>query len=427
MLIGAGVHFGAGKTDVGAFLSQSRTLGTNTFRTDIAWWDLEEQRDQLVFPARLAPLERAIDATVAVGGAPLLILDYGNQFHDNGSFPVSDEAQAAFMRYVRFIVGRFKGRVRHYEVWNEWNIGLATGHPVPYTYEGSARDYARLLGKVHAAIKSIDPGAVVIAGALANRDSTWMRDVMAQAGGGYDAISVHPYNFSAGGAARTPEEVIQWIRGFRASLPPMPDQTLPPIYITEIGWPTHAGRHGTDQQTAAQYLARLLLLARETGFIKGLWWYDFQDDGDNPGEPEHRFGIVERNGAPKAAFDAMRALAQPVATARSASMRVAVGDVLAMQLQLADSTQLLTAWSRSGDAGAALEIGSSADPVTLTIAEAGVAVPLRTVRVGRRLAPVSIGLSGRPVLITGDLRAISLIAAPSVKALPLRLWQRLFR
>ena len=427
MLVGTGVHFGPGKADVSAFLSQNRVLGTNTFRTDVAWWDLEEVRDQLMFPARLAPLEQAIDATVAAGGAPLLILDYGNQFHDNGSFPVSEEAQAAFVRYVRFVVSRFKGRVRHYEVWNEWNIGLATGHPVPYTYEGSARDYARLLGKVHAAIKAIDPGAVVIAGALANRDIAWMREMTAAASGTYDAISVHPYNFAARGAARTPEEVIQWIRGFRDALPIGPDQTRPPIYITEIGWPTHLGRHGTPEQMVAQYLARLLLLARETGFIKGVWWYDYQDDGDNPSEPEHHFGIVTRNGAPKPAFQAMRALASRVATARSASLRVASDGVLALQLHLADGTALLAAWSTTGEAGSSLHLASQSDTVTLRASASGAVTSVQTFRVGKGLPPRPISLSGTPLLITGDLRGVTVVTAPAVDTLPERLWLRLLQ
>src|SRR5437867_2815532 len=313
-LAGTCVHFEAQKTDPDEFWVESQQLATNTFRTEIPWWDIERAKGQLAFPSSLEGVDRTINNAANRGAHPLIILGYGNQFYDAGSFPLSDIAQAAFVRYTEFVALRYKQKVRHYELWNEWNIGLSTGKPIPYKYSGSGKDYSRLLKKVYRAIKAIDPGAAVIAGAVANRDLTWINEMIDSADGEYDGISVHPYNYSNGWEGRTPEEAVQWLSLLHQVLPPSAS-----VFVTEIGWPTYAGPHTTDKATVGDYLARFYLLSRAKPFIKGIWWYDFQDDGNDPADSEQNFGIVSRGYVPKPAFFAMRDVAGEVSQASAAS------------------------------------------------------------------------------------------------------------
>ena len=397
-LVGTCVHFEAQKTDPAEFGAGSRKLGINSFRAEIPWWDIEKVKGKLDFPSSLARVDRAIHDAVNLGGHPLLILGYGNQFYDNGSFPLSDTAQAAFVRYAQFVAIRYKLKVRHYELWNEWNIGSSTGHPIPYTYSGSAKDYSRLLKKVYRAIKAIDPNAIVIAGAVANRDVLWINEMVKHADAQYDGISVHPYNYSNGQEGRTPEEAVRWLNMLHELLPPPSS-----IFVTEMGWPTYAGPHTTDKDTAGDYLARFYLLSREKPFIKGIWWYDFQDDGNNSANSEQNFGIVSRGYLPKPAFFSMRDIAGQVVQANGA-VDVELGKNLrAVRLVGLNGKAVLAVWSLQQTGPQTIVLSSTAGHSEFSFLLVGANTRLDGVKLGKNLSPVRLSVTGRPWLISGDV------------------------
>lgn len=85
-----------------------------------------------------------------------------------------------------------------------------------------------------------------------------------------------------------------------------------PFYVTEMGWPTHITKGGTDPELSASYLARLYLLARTSPAFKGLWWYDFQDDGWKPEYNEDNFGLVRPDLTPKPAFHVLADISELV-------------------------------------------------------------------------------------------------------------------
>jgi len=89
-----------------------------------------------------------------------------------------------------------------------------------------------------------------------------------------------------------------------------------PFYVTEMGWPTHVGRNGTDPELAGSYLARLYLLARTSASFQGIWWYDFQDDGWKADYNEDNFGLVRPDLTPKPAYHVLRHIAPVVAHGR---------------------------------------------------------------------------------------------------------------
>jgi hypothetical protein len=401
-LVGTCVHFEPQKTDPDQFGAESRKLGINSFRVEIPWWDIEKVKGQLDFPSSLAGVDRAINDSVKSGGHPLLILDYGNQFYDEGSFPLSDIAQAAFVRYAEFLAIRYKHKVQHYELWNEWNIGLSTGHPIPYTYRGSGKDYSRLLKKVYKAIKAIDPGAIVIAGAVANRDVVWINEMVKNADAQYDGISVHPYNYSNGQESRTPEEAVQWLNMLHKLLP-----SSSGIFVTEMGWPTYFGPHTTGKDTTGDYLARFYLLSREKPFIKGIWWYDFQDDGNNPVDSEQNFGIVSRGYLPKPAFFAMRDIADPVSQASSANQVELGKNLRAVRLVGKNGQAVLAVWSLQQTGSQTIVLNSRAGHSELRLLQIGANSPVKTIMLGKDLPPVRLSVTGRPWLISGDLDSMS--------------------
>ena len=128
-----------------------------------------------------------------------------------------------------------------------------------------------------------------------------------------------------------------------------PNRTIP-IFITEMGWPTNQGRYGIEEQVAASYLTRFMLMARSQDWIKGVWWYDLIDDGDNPSSMEHRFGLARRNGEVKPAYLAARQLT-PIVLGGSKFAMYRIGQSgLAVRFEL-DGVSWLAAW-RVGTAAA---------------------------------------------------------------------------
>ncbi len=113
----------------------------------------------------------------------------------------------AFAEFVTEVATHFQGRVSDYEVWNEPNAGIFWA-PAP-----DAAQYTALLKVAYTAIKGADPDAVVIAASVgagpedpevAINPVTFLAQMYAAGAGGYfDAVSFHPYQyallFSVGG------------------------------------------------------------------------------------------------------------------------------------------------------------------------------------------------------------------------------------
>jgi hypothetical protein len=299
-LVGACTHFSQYKGELEANLSMMRQAGIGSLRDEATWGALERERGRLAMPEAYAKYVRAARTT---GLEPLLILDYANAYYDDGDRPRSNEAIEAFARYAEFVVRHFGEAVQLYEVWNEWDIGI--GLPQRHRRGGSPEDYVRLLRKVHPRIKAADPNIIVMAGACTSGGvkKGWLEDIVRLGALDFcDAISIHSYNYSAGFPERSPEACSAWMDEVQRMLAGYNDGVAVPFYVTEMGWPTHDGKSGTSPELSASYLARLFLLARTSPSFRGLWWYDFQDDGWKASYNEDNFGLVRADLTPKPAY-----------------------------------------------------------------------------------------------------------------------------
>jgi polysaccharide biosynthesis protein PslG len=340
MDVGVGVHMGNYPLAATQAALDALDIG---FRGDVPWKDIELTPGNLQYPTSSSPLKN-LDTLVTHSAQrryePILILAYGNKAYDGGGLITSPQGIAAFANYAAFTVTHFKGRVTNFEVWNEWNHGL--GSLPGQKINGDAGQYVNLLRASFQRIKSANPQARVIAGAVSGLDTAWITQFIAAGGLNYmDGISVHPYvqcnapaapqspqnlNVSGGlhipapsgrvpGAAQTalnftpiggtPEQAIAWLDQLKSLL----DRSSPSrpihVYVTEIGWPTSTGQCGVIPAKAAAYLQRFMLLAAARPWIAGVWWYDLFDDGDDPGNREDRFGLAALDHSPKPAYPAL--------------------------------------------------------------------------------------------------------------------------
>ena len=292
-VLGVATHLTRAPRPIDQSLDAIAQAGVLSLRDDAGWGRVERERGVLKIPAQW---DEVIDGAVARGIEPLLILDYGNKFYDGGGKPMSAEGIAAFVRYAQFLAQHYKGRVKRYEVWNEWNHGPGNVSPA------SADAYLRLVKAVHAAIKQIDPEAEIIAGAITPvgiREGFLTRLVEQGVLDHSDAISLHPYN------TRNAEDWARWMKQVGDDLERLAGRPVC-VYLTELAWPAHQGKGGVSEQAQAENLVRMFLLAKTLPFIKGIWWYDLQNDGPDPKNREHNFGLLDYELRPKPAYLALQ-------------------------------------------------------------------------------------------------------------------------
>lgn|GEM_PF-2601685 len=338
-IVGVGSHFGQGKGNVKQTIDLMQQANIISFRDEIFWQQIETVKGQLKVSDNMKSVENAVDIAVSKGIQPLIILDYGNKLY-GGGLPVTDEAREGFARYSAFVVNHFKGRVKYYEVWNEWNS------------KGSPQDYAQLLKKVYPAVKKVDPSIVVLAGAVEGAgkydyiESLMQQDIV----NFMDGFSIHPYVFWKGQKVGTPEYLVNWVQKLEETvLQKASGGKTVPIYITEIGWPSDVTELGVQQERVADYLARVLLSLRTLPYVKGVWWYNFMNDGDNAKKHDDNFGLLDSHRQPKPAYASMQQVAALVSKAQFVQKVPTSKDVWMLRFRNIDGSETLASWRTSGE------------------------------------------------------------------------------
>ena len=231
----------------------------------------------------------------AHGVLPYMILDYDNPplygACPDGQCLCQPRAARAFLNYSLAVVRRYAGAAV-FELWNEPNNERPRPHNMP------AARYASLLETLGrelrgSGIKEV-AGAVLVAGATAGVDASYISEVGVAALSFADAVSVHPYTGSCGGP-----EIFTDKRAWQSGLFARLRQTLAPLGLpvlsSEVGWSTCSsarnrsasamcqGYPGSEDtlQDQAIYLARQFLLNALVG-IPATFVYQWADGDLNP-------------------------------------------------------------------------------------------------------------------------------------------------
>jgi len=329
-----------------------------SIRDEVYWSSVEKVKGIYNIPDHL---DNAINDAVAHGISPLIILDYGNRLYNNEELPISEEAQDAFTKYAEFVVRHYKGKVKFYQVWNEWNIGFGQKNRTASS-KGDPKEYARLLKKVYAGVKKIDPNALVLASSVARWDKNWIEKFLDEGSINYmDGLALNTYNyFGEKGDRRTPESMISRVVDMLNQLSRRYNKNVPiPLYITEVGWPNHTGPDGTSTGLSAAYLARLYLMASTIQNIKGVWWYDFQDDGTDLKINEHNFGLVRKDLTPKPSYYAFRDVAELVRSSDFVEKIASEPLIYALKFKNKDGSTTLALWTNKTGNDEKISIGYS--------------------------------------------------------------------
>jgi len=379
-IVGACTHFENGVNDPVKTIDLLQGVGITSFRAEARWDEVEKTKGVFKFPEQLNAVDRAVNIANTKGIQPLIILDYGNKLY-GGGYPVTDEARAGFVRYAEFIVNHFKGKVRYYEVWNEWNS------------KGSPEDYARLLKQVYPAIKKADPSAIVLAGAVEGAgkydyiDALMREDIVKS----MDGFSIHPYVFWKGQKVGTPEYLTNWVQKLQQDvLQKANGGKQIPIYITEIGWPVNKPGVGIENERVADYLARTLLMLRTLPYVRGVWWYELNTTN---------FGMLAAGNEPRPAYDSMRQVATLVSKAQFVERVATDKDTWMLRFRNPDGSEVLASWRTKGEERWDVSFDNASDSVAAAAAPA--ARRIKGLAAIKEIAPdVAPGRSAKSKLLT---------------------------
>ncbi len=415
--LGACFHFGSSATgDVAANLALFEQAGFNIGRDERAWQFVEWKKGELRY-FKNGLIERMAARLHDRGSCFINLLCYGHSGYCNGErAPKTPEAIEAFCRYAEFVASETKGLATFHQVWNEWDA-----HPGTDTLE-SHREYVKLLAAVAPRVRAVDPGAKIMS---TSATMNYKLENLLKAGvlQHVDALALNPYVSWRGRGKDTVEfwyelmgKMEQTIRQYNHGEPF-------PVYITEIGWPAGMTEQGFTEATQAVYAAQLLCSIRTFPFVKGLLWYDFQNDNSLPEDPEANLGLIRADTTPKPVFYVFADLSDLVRNGKFVR-RIDAGDpkVWILHYQL-HGDDVYAMWNYYPDRNTEIILRNNADsPSPVSVRHAG--RPAVTMQWGRRdwlrkqprrENELAFTLRGMPLLVRGALSQVSLAGAESVR------------
>ena len=233
------------------------------------------------------------------------------------SFACRPRDAGEYARFAEATVAHFRGRIGHWEIWNEPNI------PGFWRPKPNAAAYTTLLRTAYPRIKTANPDAVVLAGATSPApddgmqidEVTFLEQVYAAGGGGsFDAWSHHPYTHPAPPGNVHPDCAWYQIYGSKPSIRGVMrshGDAAKQVWGTEYGPPTAGSPGSVSEATQAQWLTQAYNLWNSYDWAGPLFWYADRDQLPKgaSGDAWNYYGLLREDFSPKPAWSAYRAAA----------------------------------------------------------------------------------------------------------------------
>ncbi len=280
--LGINIHFTDPKPGEVKMIADA---GFRWIRMDFKWDVTERERGRYDFEE----YDRLMKALDEYKMSALFILDYGNPLYDKGAPPRTEETQLAFAHWAAAAAKHFSNRGVMWEIYNEPN------NPMFWPPRPNVDEYVKLALAVGRAFRSEAPNEKLIGPAVSAIDFSFLESCF-KAGllDYWSAVTVHPYRQTdpetAGLEYCRLRKLIQRYRT-RSGLRPPPGLSDREIPIISGEWGYSSAWRGLTEEKQAACLAREMLTNMANGIPISIW-YDWRDDGPDPSEPEHHFGLV---------------------------------------------------------------------------------------------------------------------------------------
>ncbi len=236
-----------------------------------------------------------------------------------GTFAPPDNYED-FADFAAAVAERYNGRIRYYQLWNEPNGNAEWGLNQPVSPE----QYTELLCTAYGRIKEINPGAVVLAGALtptvaineANMNDLIFLERMYAAGASdcFDVMSAQGYGLWSGALdQRLKPNVINYPHNlYLRDVMVRHGDAEKPIWISELGW--NVVPDGMDDrfgQVTPEQQARFAVEAYERAQEEWPWvgvinyWFLKRKDESEQDQSFYYFRLLDADFTPQPVYEAL--------------------------------------------------------------------------------------------------------------------------
>jgi hypothetical protein len=198
------------------------------------------------------------------------------------------DAMPDFTARVTELVTHFKGKIKHWESWNEPPNGTRK--------DQTPQDYGQYISGVYDALKAADPNAELGMAAKSADINYLDQAIQAGAKDKFDYITLHPYEtlgctMNVPGAEGLFMNIVPATRKMLAAQDPA--KVNCPIVFTEIGFNS---KKSVDQQAIALVKTYTMGIAQGVACIQ---WFEGMDGDSGP------MGLMQGNGAKRPAYTAL--------------------------------------------------------------------------------------------------------------------------
>ena len=310
-------------------LEMAARAGLGWIKQHFPWDDIESAgKGQFVHPTRKSPTwdkydeivdlaeENGLNIIARVDRAP----GWARPANSTPTEPPGDLDD--FGDFISAIVRRYRGRIRHFQIWNEPNLAIEWGGKPP-----DAALYVQLLETAFAAGASADPETVILGAPLAatlemseraHNELVYLQQVYDAGGGDY----FHIHSANAFGLAFPPEaspdpEVLNFRRvELSRALMERNGDGNKPIWFNEYGWNASPADFPASQLTwarvtedqQAEWTVRGVEFARANWPWAGVFniWFLRRPFADiNPSKSEYYFRMIDPDFTPRKVYKAV--------------------------------------------------------------------------------------------------------------------------
>jgi len=244
----------------------------------VAWRELEPEPGQVNWAAMDTAVEQAertgaVDVMWVHGSPPPWAAEdpEADGLYGPGTSSAPDED--AYLRILRAVAERYKGRITSYQVWNEANIKIF--------YRGKPEYLAELTARAKELLDEVDPDALLVGASTTVREAGPVKPwygkysaALADLDWPVDAMAVHLYPLADQGA----DTRVEYIRTIRAWLAER--GWTGPLYDTEVNYGDRRD-FATEivevpQARAAAWVARTYVDSLALG-VDRVYWYSWND------------------------------------------------------------------------------------------------------------------------------------------------------
>jgi hypothetical protein len=200
--------------------------------------------------------------------------------------PKTPEQIAAFVKYTKYMVAHFRGRIQYYSRWNE--------EDAVFWLSPNPEEYGRLLGAFVPAVHDMDPQAKVVYGGQSQVSNDFIRRVLdtCQCAAGIDIVAYHTY--PGFGRLNTPPESMDYgafgdesPKAFRQAVLSYP-RIRSGVRFFDDEFNADLRARGNDESVQAKYVPRGMLYNWTFG-IPTFIWELINDASSNEGD---EWGII---------------------------------------------------------------------------------------------------------------------------------------